>query len=220
MFHVKHDRTRRAVLLANGTLDDLEYARSLLRADDLIIVANGGTRHAWSLQVVPHLLIGDSDSLPDTLHQWLEANQVPRHDHPRDKDATDLELALHHAVACGIASLLFLGVTGGRMDHTLANLSLLAQASAAGVQAEIVVGREHLHLIYQAFQINDAIGQIVSLLPWGGDAKGVTTEGFVWDLHHETLLFGTARGISNVVREARARVSIEEGMLLLCRQPA
>ncbi|MBA3530633.1 MAG: thiamine diphosphokinase [Ardenticatenales bacterium] len=215
---MKHDAPKRVVLLANGELHEADYVRALLRPDDLLIAANGGTRHAWTLQVLPALLVGDRDSLPESLHRWLDDNKVPQYTHPREKDETDLELALHHALELGASSLLFVGATGGRMDHTLANLSLLAHVCAAGVQAEVVVGKEHLHLVYQLFQLHDAVGHTVSLLPWGGDAKGVTTQGFVWELHGETLGFGPARGISNVVREPLATVSVEEGMLLLCHQ--
>ncbi len=209
---------RRVVLLANGDLDDPDYARALLHEDDLVIVANGGTRLAWELGRVPDLLIGDSDSLPDPLRRWLADHQVPRHDHPRDKDATDLELALRHALALRPASVLFLGVSGGRLDHTLANISLLALASAASVPAEVVVERQHLFLVYDQIELEGEPGQTVSLLPWGGAVTGVYTSGLTWELEDAVLPFGPARGISNILQQKQATIRIASGMLLVCQQ--
>ena len=103
---------RRAVLIANGDLPDPAYARSLIRPDDMIVVANGGTRLAWQMQLVPDLLVGDSDSLPLDLQRWLDEYQVVRHDYPPDKDFTDLELAVQHTISLGYRSLLFFGMTG------------------------------------------------------------------------------------------------------------
>lgn len=206
---------KRIVLMANGELYEPAYIQSLLRPDDWIIVANGGTRHAWTLQRVPQLLVGDSDSLPAPLQRWLASEAVPRHDHPRDKDATDLELAFEHAVSLAPPALLLLGVTGGRVDHTVANLSLLARAKAAGVQAEIVVGYEHLHLLYHQLTLQGSPGQTVSLLPLGGDAVGVTTRGLRWALHEATLPFGSTRGISNILAGAEAQISLRDGLLLV-----
>ncbi|MDQ4076722.1 MAG: thiamine diphosphokinase [Chloroflexota bacterium] len=208
----------RAILLANGELYDPDYARSLLRPDDLVIVANGGTRLAWTLQIVPDLLVGDGDSLPDHLRAWLDKHEVPRHEHPREKEATDLELALQHAIGLGATTVLLLGATGSRVDHTLANISLLALAREAGIAAEVVVERQHLFLVYDRIELRGEAGQTVSLLPWGGSVEGVRTEGLLWELNDATLPFGPSRGISNIMLDEQATVTIERGMLLVVQQ--
>ncbi len=215
---MKDGWNRRAILLANGDLYDPVYARALLLPDDLVIAANGGTRLAWALERVPDLLIGDADSLPEPLQRWLAEHAVPRHEHPREKDETDLELALRHVVGLGATSVLFLGVTGSRLDHTLANISLLALAQQAGLRAEVVVERQHLFLLSDRIDLVGRAGQTVSLLPWGGDVRGVETEGLQWELKGADLPFGPARGISNVMRGERATISIERGMLLVVQQ--
>ena len=209
---------QRVVLLANGDLRDPAYARALIRPDDMVIVANGGTRLAYQMELVPDLLIGDSDSLPQRLRRWLEVHQVPHHQHPAEKDATDLELALHHAISLGVDSVLFIGLTGTRTDHMLANFSLLALAQQANLQAEVVAGREHIYLVYDELELVGEVGQTVSLLPWGGDAHHVRTKGLKWELHDETLHFGPARGISNIMISTTARVSLSGGMLIVCHQ--
>ncbi|MGB0386861.1 MAG: thiamine diphosphokinase [Ardenticatenaceae bacterium] len=216
---MKQTPPKRVVLLANGDLREPAYARSLIRADDVVIVANGGTRLAYEMDVVPDMLIGDHDSLPEHLRLWLEKHEVPYDEHPAEKDATDLELALHHAISLGRGSrlsILFLGLTGSRTDHTLGNFSLLVLAGEANVPAEVVVGREHIYLVYDELELIGEAGQTVSLLPWGGDAHNVHTEGLKWELRGETLPFGPARGISNIMRDTQARISLTAGMLMVC----
>ena len=211
-------QARRAILLANGELSDPVYAQSQIMPDDIVIAANGGTRLAYEMNLVPDLLIGDSDSLPDYLHQWLKANHVRHHQHSAEKDETDLELALYHAASRGVTAILFLGLTGSRTDHMLANFSLLNLAHQVGVQAEVVVGREHLYLVSDQLQLIGEIGQTVSLLPWGGDAQEVYTQGLKWELMGETLPFGPARGMSNIMTSTTARITLSNGLLIVCHQ--
>ncbi len=209
--------SRRFVLFANGELPLPDYTRSLLRDGDFLIAVNGGTRAAWELKVVPHLLIGDSDSLPDHLQQWLEANAVPRQQFPRDKNATDFELGVEHAISAGARVILCIGLTGHRIDHTVANLSALTLAHEAGLQVEAINGEEHIYLVSDELHIAGEPGQTVSLLPWGGDAVGVKTEGMHWELNKETLQWGHTRGVSNEIEHAQARISLESGLLLVCQ---
>lgn len=209
--------SRRFILFANGELPLPDYTRSLLRDGDFLIAVNGGTRAAWELKVVPHLLIGDSDSLPDHLQQWLEANDVPRQQFPRDKNATDFELGVEHAISAGARAILCIGLTGHRIDHTVANLSALTLAHEAGLHVEAINGEEHIYLVSRELNIAGEPGQTVSLLPWGGDAVGVVTEGMHWDLNRETLHWGHTRGVSNEMEHAQARISLESGLLLICQ---
>lgn len=206
----------RVVLLANGTLPEPRYAQSLLHNTDHIIAVNGGTRIAWALQRVPDVVIGDSDSLPLPLQRWLEAHGVPHHTYPAEKDETDLELALRYTLTTGARALLCLGLAGGRLDHTLANLSLLVLVQSAQLGIEVVVGHEHLCLVEDTVELQGEIGETVSVLPWGGDARGVSTEGLKWGLRGETLPFGPARGMSNVMVAPRARISLTAGLLWVC----
>lgn len=215
---------KRAVLLANGELLAPAYARSLIQDSDMIIVVNGGTRLASELKIVPDLLIGDTDSLALPLQDWLDQHCVARHTYPADKDFTDLELALHHVISLGIPHLLFLGLAGKRTDHMLANFSLLALAyhalrvREAEIQAEVVVGQEHIYLVYDELELTGKVGQTISLLPWGGNAVGVRTRGMKWELHGEKLPFGPARGMSNIMRHNKVHISLSDGMLLVVHQ--
>ena len=207
----------RAIIFANGECTEPEKARDLLRLDDLVIAADGGTRHALAAGVTPDVVIGDLDSISPDERACVEAagSQVIRFS-PR-KDETDLELALLHAARAGATEIVVLAALGGRLDQTVANLLLLALPELEGLDVCIVEGPQTAFLIRaggDATQIEGQPGDTLSLIPLAGDAVGVTAEGVEWPLHDETLRFGLARGVSNVLTAERARVGLRQGVLL------
>jgi thiamine pyrophosphokinase len=206
----------RAVIFGNGTLWQPEYERSLIRDTDLIICANGGSRHAHALGIVPHRLIGDTDSLPEHVNAWLQSHHVHADTYSHEKDETDFELALSAVIEAGLSQVLMLGATGTRVDHSFANLSLLATAKRAGLAAEMVVGYQHCSLIWdETITVEGQPGETISLLPWGGDAEGVSINNAYWPLDNATLRFGTARGISNRLTQHSTLITVRQGCLLV-----
>jgi len=204
----------RTIIFANGDLPDPPACRDLLRPGDLILAADGGAANAVAAGVTPHMVIGDVDSLDPALRAELEAAGTRLIQHPTDKDETDLELALLYAVEQGADEILILAALGGRLDQTVANVLLLAHPALIGVRVQIVEGNQTAFLVRERAVIHGRPGDGVSLLPLGGDAVGVTADGLRWPLRDETLRFGLARGVSNVLRGRRARLRVREGMLL------
>jgi thiamine pyrophosphokinase len=204
----------RVVIFANGTLNHPEQARELVRADDLVIAADGGTSHAWSIGITPDVVIGDFDSLTPDEQQRLETNGVETISFPARKDETDLELALLHAARAGADEIVILAALGGRLDQTVANLLLLAMPELRDLDVRVVEGPQTAFLIRARASIEGSPGDRVSLIPLGGDAEGVTAQGLEWPLHEDTLHFGPARGVSNVLTEEEARVRVRKGLLL------
>ena len=210
---------------------------------DLVIAADLGAQHAarWGWHV--DLLVGDLDSLPADAARSLEAAGVEVLRVQAAKDETDTELAIARALEMGAEQLVICGATGGRTDHLLANVFLLARPSLAGVDACLVDGGEMIRLLREdgdpagfnakaqrrkgATQLLDAsggfgrltvegaAGDLLSLLPLGADAAGVSTGGLLYPLADETLHLGEARGISNVLTGSRAQVSLRRGRLLV-----
>ncbi len=207
-------RFHRAVIFANGELRSPSAARRMLDPQDLLIAADGGLEHMLRLAVLPHLLIGDLDSVDASQLPHLEASGTEIRRYPPEKDETDLELAVQAAVQLGCAELLILGGLGGRLDHTLGNLALLAQSTLAEVSARLEDGIEEAFLIRSQAQIVGSPGDIVSLIPFQGDAVGVTTSGLKYPLNAETLHAHQTRGISNEMLSASAEVRLEGGILL------
>ena len=209
----------RTVIIANGDPPDASDIWQWLRPGDTLICADGGARVALALGLAPHAVIGDFDSLSEDDLQQLAGCGAALHRYPAHKDETDLELALNHAIA-GMAGepgeIVILGALGGRLDQTVANVMLLAMPALAGARVLIAAGNEQTFLITpdQPADLRGAPGDIVSLIPFGGDAHGVRTEGLEYPLRDESLIFGPARGVSNVMLGQRADVTIREGRLL------
>ena len=204
----------RAIIFANGEFRDPQRAGGLIRPDDLVIGADGGARHALSAGVTPQVVIGDFDSLsPEEEADLSKAGSRLLRFSPR-KDETDLELALRHAAREGATEIVILAALGGRVDQTIANVLLLALPELEGLDVRIVEGAQEVFLIHGESLIKGQPGDTVSLIPLGGDATGVTAQGLEWPLHDDTLRFGPARGMSNVLTSEQARVHVRQGLLL------
>ena len=197
---------------------------------DRVVAADSGAAHARAWGWPIHLLIGDLDSLPADDARLLAAagTQVITASHI--KDETDLELALARALAWGSTEIVICAALGGRADHMLANVLLLARQELADVDAYLADGQQVLRVLRAKKQAGDgpgagqerahlllrgAPGGLLSLLPIGGDATGIWTEGLAYPLRGETLYLGQARGVSNVFAKPNARVELEAGMLLV-----
>lgn len=210
----------RIVIFANGELNDGPLVRRALAEAQggLVAAADGGARLAQACGLEPNAVIGDMDSLTAAEVAALRASGATILSYPQEKDETDLELALMWAVEQGAAWIRVVGALGGRFDQMISNLHLLALPALKGCDVRLVAGRQEAWLLYppEGF-IEGAPGDTVSLLPLGGRVTGVRTDGLRYPLRDETLALGPARGVSNVLAEARARVRTQEGVLLVVR---
>ncbi len=205
----------RIIIFANGELPDLEKARALLRSDDFILCADGGTRHALALGVKPNLIIGDMDSIDKEMLKKLQQEDVEIELFPRDKDETDLELALNKAVELNPDEIIIVAALGGRTDQTLANIALISNTQYAVRNIRLDDGVEEIFLCRAQAEVRGRSGDLVSLIPWGEPVYGVQTENLKWRLNGETLHPDKSRGISNEMTDDTASVKIESGLLLV-----
>jgi thiamine pyrophosphokinase len=206
---------RRAILFANGELTDANAIRFFIHADDVIICADGGSRHALALGLNPDLVIGDLDSIaPDDLNV-LQRLGCQIEQHPVDKDATDLELALLAAQRLGIAEVILVAALGGRLDQTLGNLMLMANPSFVDLHLTLVDGRQTVSVVRDQITITGSAGDTVSALPLSPVVEGLIYSGLRWPLQDATLPFGSTRGISNEMTGTTAHISLRSGILLV-----
>ena len=203
------------VLLANGPLELSPKVRAMVSSAERVIGVDGGSRHLESLGVLPHLAVGDMDSIPENLLQEYRQSGVELHLHPPKKDATDLELALELALARGASRISILGATGGRLDHTLGNLFLLARCLPSGIPACIMDQEQCIHLTDQTLILSGAVGDTLSLLPATPEVCGVSLTGLEYPLNDATLAFGTSWGMSNVFVKTQATVTLRSGRLFV-----
>jgi thiamine pyrophosphokinase len=204
-----------AVVVADG--DPAPEDVRLARDADLLIAADGGARWLQGLGVTAHLVVGDLDSLDAEAIARLDAAGTRIERHPADKDASDTELAVDAALKSGADRIVLLGAVGGRrLDHELANLLLLADPA---LNADVRLQRSSTSVRVlrgpASLALDAHIGATVTLLPIGGDALGLTTRGLRYELRDEPLVMGRSRGLSNVVTQQPASVSLRAGTLLV-----
>jgi thiamine pyrophosphokinase len=213
----------RIIIFANGELPDLNQARLLLEPEDYIICADGGTRHALTLAVQPDLIVGDMDSLEKGQLETLQKSGVSIELFPRDKNETDLELAIYRALELKPTQIMIMAALGGRLDQTLANITLLTDSrlttvrpgSGQAFNIRLDDGVEEIFICRDHVQIHGRSGDLVSLIPWQGAVSEVQTQNLKWALRKETLYPNKTRGISNEMTDGMASVSIGSGLLLI-----
>ena len=206
---------QRILIFANGEIPRLENARALLHTDDYIICADGGTRHALALGLKPNLVIGDMDSIDKQQWQELKNAGVTIELFARDKNETDLELALNRAIELEPQEIIIVAALGGRLDQTFGNTTLLSDARLSAVEVRLDDGVEEIFFCRDQAEVHGRGGDIVSLIPWGNPVQGVQTQGLKWPLHNETLYPEKTRGISNEMTGDIASIKIEAGLLLV-----
>jgi len=194
-----------------------------------VVAADGGFARAVGLGLQPDVLVGDFDSLTPDGVAAAEASGARVIRHRTDKDESDTELALLEAVALGATRITVLGAFGGpRLDHALANLWLLAHPVFGALDLVLLDADVRARLLtaplpdgrLASWPLPGRVGAIVSLLPFGGDAQGVTTRGLRYPLRDEPLRIGPARGLSNVRDATDAEVTLRAGRLLVLERPA
>jgi len=209
----------RAVVLAGGDLPAAEALAGVLTellADGatLVVAADSGLDHALALGLNVDVVVGDLDSASAEGQAAARAAGSEFETHPTDKDATDLELALRSARDRGARRVTVLGGGGGRHDHLLANALVLASAELVDLDLDALVGTARITVIRTRGELHGRPGALCSLLPVGGVAHGVRTDGLRFPLHGEDLLPGSTRGISNELLGTTATVTVADGVLL------
>jgi thiamine pyrophosphokinase len=207
----------KTIIFANGEISDIDAIKPLISKDDYIIAANGGSIHCENLGIIPKLIIGDLDSIPKNfLDKWID-HGIKIIQHEKDKDRTDLELALMFAQKNKSGKTLILGGLGNRWDHSLANLLLASKENFRQMNTEFYSDNDWFYIVSEKIEFTGSPGQTVSILPLGGDANGVSTTGLKWSLENETLSHGSSRGVSNLISSEKVKVSVKEGVLLIIR---
>ena len=213
----------RTLILTNGELVNGPALKARVEtwSPDQVIAADGGSRHASTLGLKIDLVVGDLDSIEDSQRETLQAQGAQFKHFKAEKNETDLELALLRAVEHRASEIAVVGIVGDRLDMVLANIHLLTLEALLPIRTEIWIGRQTAWLIRPpGEEFTGAPGDTLSLIPLKGDAIGVTTTGLAYPLQGETLYFGPARGVSNVMEKEVCHVDLETGILLAVHTPA
>ena len=203
-------------MIAHGDVDPRDRAQ--LEGAKLIVAADGGTLALERWNFVPHAIVGDLDSLGVDRAAEYAGQGVTVVPYSPDKDESDLELAIAYGIAANADDIVLLGILGGaRFDHEIANTLLIASDGYRGLKLRAVHGGTTVRALHggDTLDLEGVVGDLVTLLAVRGDAEGVRTHRLKYPLSRETLRFGAARGLSNVVVSAGATVSFDRGVLLV-----
>lgn len=203
----------KAVIVAAGGVSDavLPY----VRAADLRVAADGGAAALLAWGLLPQAAVGDFDSLDEETLGRLERLGCPLMQVQPEKDETDTELAVRYALERGADWITLVGAIGSRLDHTWANLTLLARLAQEGIRAQAVSPPLTVYATVDQLTVSGRPGDIVSVFPALGGAEGVTEVGFKYALTDRTLAAGTILGVSNELRAEQGTIAVRAGVLLV-----
>lgn len=211
--------TRYIFVIAGGPMVGVDFLKlqvEFLRPVELIC-ADGGARHLDAISLAPDVIIGDMDSLsPELLKQFeKKGSRIIRY--PRNKKETDTQLALEYSLQLHPDEIRIFGALGGRIDHTLANISLLVKTAEAGIPAKLTDEWCEIFVVDRHMEITGIPGQTLSFFPLSSTACGIELKGFEYPLSGATMEIGAPYGISNRLMAERGVISVASGYLLVIR---
>ncbi|HKL11779.1 MAG TPA: thiamine diphosphokinase [Clostridia bacterium] len=202
----------KCMIVGNGEIKDGKWLSDKTKAylPDFIIAADGGYNNLKKADIMPDILLGDFDSI-DTVP---ENCPFEIYKFPKEKDFTDIELAIEFALEKGCNRICLAGATGSRLDHSIANIMLLRKLLEHSVDAEIIDEHHEIFLIERRKSLSNRKGSLLSLLPLDPIVSGVYLRGFKYPLENSTIKMGDTLGISNVAISDNCEISVENGILM------
>ena len=173
---------------------------------DYIIAADGGRDTLKKFGIQPDLWLGDMDSVQENYEE--EAEQ-----YPVEKDQTDLFLALEQGLSRGYQTFVIYGALGGRLDHTLANLSHLVYLAKRGARGYLVDEKQFATTICNEKIVFEKGSGIISILAAEKEACRVSIQGLKYTLWQQNLAEEFPLGVSNQFIDQKAEIMVEDGVL-------
>lgn len=205
------------IIIASGGFTLTSEIEAAFNRASCIICADGGAAHLRKINRVPHVLLGDFDSIAADDLSFFQNKNVTCIDYPARKNQTDSELCVDWAIENDADFITLVGVTGSRMDHSLANLFLLKKLLDKGIPARIIDEKNEIHMIDDQLTLKGDQNDYVSLIPVSDRVDGITLTGLEYQLKNATITMGSTLGISNRFRDKTAMIEIKKGILMVTR---
>jgi len=184
-----------------------------------VIAADSGADSAVAAGITVDRLVGDMDSIDPATLTATEAAGARVDRHPVDKDLTDFELALEAALGRSPQQIVVVGGDGGRFDHVLGNVTVLAGLAERHPEVAVEAWFGAAHVVVatprRPVVVRGTAGDLVSMVPLHGPAIGVRSAGLRWELDDETVFTGFSRTMSNELVAAEARIALTGGTLVV-----
>jgi thiamine pyrophosphokinase len=213
---LKRNSMTRFVILLGGDIDVTERLRRQV-AGGRAIAADGGMRHAEALRLDVELWVGDFDStLPEIAEKYFHIPQVK---HPAEKDATDGEIAVAHALERGASEFVLVGGLGGQADHVLGHFGLALRLAGKSHRVLITSGHEEAYPFIAGKHVIDVpVGSRISLIPFS-DVTALDLTGVKWPLKARDVTLGSSLTMSNIAT-GPVEIDLNQGYGIAVAYPA
>jgi len=204
------------VIILNGDKTYTPEVEKIIANSQLVVCADGGAKWASDQKISVDVIIGDMDSTDEKfLSRYLET-QTKIIRVPKEKDETDGVLAVDYALKAGAGFVNILGAEGGRMDHQLGNIMLLKRLLEAGCEGRLILKDGHAFMADKDIEFACREGNIVSIVPFGGELVIKASEGLKYKITENTpLSYSYPVGVSNIAAKEKVKIEIEEGNALI-----
>ena len=203
---------KRCVVIGNASINNYDYLLKEIKEDDFLIYCDGGLKHLEKLKILPNLIIGDFDSFKNPN---LDIETIVL---PREKDDTDTMAAVKEGIERGYKDFLLLGVIGERLDHSLANVSILLFLDSLNLKGKIIDDYSEMLLVSKKEELVSDEFSYFSLINILSNAKGVNVIDAKYPLIDATLPTTYQYSVSNEVLPNKvSKISLKEGTLLLIK---
>ncbi|MCP4672790.1 MAG: thiamine diphosphokinase [Desulfobacula sp.] len=207
----------KCVIIANGDLAYSENIVKTIKDARMVICADGGAKHLRALNILPHVMIGDFDSITPEDHLFFKTKKIKFLNYPIKKNHTDTDLCVSHALEHKASDITLLGVTGTRLDHTLANILLLKKLAQLKIPARIIDKHNEILVVTDYLELKGRPEELLSIIPVTQTVNGITLTGLEYPLKNADMKMGDTIGISNVFKESIVSISIKKGILVVTR---
>ncbi len=198
------------MIVGGADINNYEYLKNIIMEDDYVIYCDSGLRHMDKLGLKPSLIVGDFDS---HVNPHLDVETIVL---PVVKDDTDTVYAAKEGVKRGFEEFLLIGVIGGRLDHSLANVSILLYLRNEGLEGVIVDDYSIMKIVGQKTEYIPDKYSYFSLVNITGKAEGITIKNAKYEIQNAVITTDYQYGVSNEITPGKvAEVSVSDGELLL-----
>ncbi|SHI72852.1 thiamine pyrophosphokinase [Dethiosulfatibacter aminovorans DSM 17477] len=200
----------KCLIITGGEKVSKDRIISFVDEDTFIICADKGGETAFEYGLTPDILLGDFDSIDPELFKNFDVNVM---EYPEDKDFTDTELAINHALEKGFEKITVANATGDRIDHVFSTFMLLYKYRSTNI---IIIGNNFEAFIIDGDKrISNMKGRTLSIIPLERELEGVCLVGFRFPLDNRTVNLGDSLCVSNIIEEDEALIKIKSGTAIV-----
>lgn len=206
---------KKALIIGNGEETDRSIIENIQY--DYVICADGGLEKVKKYEIMPDAIIGDFDSVDNSVLKQYESFNIPIVKFPSEKDLTDMELAVEFAVSKGYDNIILTGATGSRLDHTFGNIILMEKYYNKGVNVTIIDNNNEMRIISDNTDliIEYKKGYYISIIPVDDFIQGLNLEGFKYNLDNVNVQRGSTLCISNQITNREGRITLRKGTAIV-----